>query len=51
MTEMVRVEEKEEIRGRRKRREGEGEDGWLFFHPLPLSSSHTRTDGTNQCGR
>ena len=50
MTKMVRVEE-EEIRGRRKRSEGEGEDVWLFFHPLPLSSSRTCTDGTNQCGR
>ena len=43
MTEMVRVDEKEERRGKTKRSEGEGEDNRLFFRPLPLSSSRRRT--------
>ena len=41
MTEMVRVEEKEERRWRRKRSEGEGEDRRLFVHLLPVSSLRT----------
>ena len=47
MTEMVRVEEKEERRGRRKRSEGEGEDDREeseFSSRLPHNGSNFRRD-------